>query len=276
MPTITRRRAMGWLSAATLELCADPLGLPVGFQIYPVREMIAKDFAGILRELAAAGYQAVEMCSPPGYERSGFASLVNMKASQVREIIQGAGLRCPSSHYQFRELKENLAERIAYAKELGQTQMILSTFGLPQSATMDDWRRAAEELNPIGAETLKAGLQLGFHNHAGEFKELDGVLVYDELMRRFDPKLVKMQFQVSVLSLGFEAATYFTKYPGRFCSIHLQDMSSDKRTVAIGKGVVDWKKLFTAAKTAGVKNYFVEVNLDALKASCPYLHELKV
>ena len=95
-------------------------------------------------------------------------------------------------------------------------------------------------------------------------------------MKEFDPKLVKMQFQVSVISLGYEAATYMTKYPGRFCSLHLQDWSpSEKKQVAVGQGSVDWKKLFAAAKTGGVKNYFVEMNLDAMKASVPYLHSLK-
>jgi sugar phosphate isomerase/epimerase len=142
---------------------------------------------------------------------------------------------------------------------------------------MDDWRRAADELNKIGAEIQKAGLQTGFHNHDFEFKQFDGVLVYDELMNRLDPKLIKMQFQVAVISLGYEAATFFTKYPGRFISAHLADWSSaDKKTVAVGKGVVDWKKLFAAAKTGGVKNYFVEVDQDEMKSSYPYLHNLKV
>jgi len=271
------RTAAGFLSAGALELGANPLGLPIGFQVYPVRELIAKDFGGTLKQLAAVGYRNCEMCSPPGYERSGFASLVKMKASEIRRIINDAGLRCESSHYQFRELKESLEDRISYAKELGLTQMIISTFSLRPEATMDDWRRAADEANQIGSETRKAGLQLGFHNHAFEFKEIDGVLIYDELMRRLDPSLVKMQFQVSVISLGYEAATFFTKYPGRFLSLHLQDWSpTEKRLVAVGKGVVDWKKLFAAAKTGGVKNYFVEVSLDALQASCPYLQDLKV
>jgi sugar phosphate isomerase/epimerase len=280
MQRISRRHFLGGSAAGiagALELGANPLGMPVGFQVYPVSKQIANDFAGTLKELAAIGYRDVEMCSPPGYEKSGFASLAKMKASEIRRIITGAGLRCVSSHYQFRELKENLDDRIAYAKELGLKQMILSTFGLRPEATMDDWRRAADELNKIGEKTRKTGLQLGFHNHNFEFKEIGGVLIYDELMRRLDPKLVKMQFQVAVISIGFEAVTYLTKYPGRFCSLHLADWSAaDKKSVPVGKGVVDWKKLFAAAKKGGVKNYYVEVNMDALKASYPYLHDLKV
>jgi sugar phosphate isomerase/epimerase len=267
----------GYLSLETPHLMADPLGLPIGFQVFPVREMLGKDFAGTLRQLAAVGYRTVEMCSPPSYADYGFAPLASLKASEMRRIIQDAGLRCESCHYQFNELKQQLAPRIAFAKELGLKQMILSTFGLRREATMDDWRRAADELNKIGAEIQKAGLQTGFHNHDFEFKQINGVLVYDELMSRLDPKLIKMQFQVAVISLGYEAATFFTKYPGRFISAHLADWSSaGKKTVAVGKGVVDWKKLFASAKTGGVKNYFVEVDLDEMKSSCPYLHELKV
>lgn len=104
------------------------------------------------------------------------------------------------------------------------------------------------------------------------------MLIYDELLKTFDPKLVKLQFQVAVISLGYEAATYLTKYPGRYISLHLADWSSaDKKNVPVGKGVVDWPKLFAAAKTCGVKNYYVEVNdLESTKASYPYLHALKV
>jgi sugar phosphate isomerase/epimerase len=267
----------GYLSLETPQLRADPLGLPIGFQVFPVREMLGKDFPGTLRQLAAVGYRTVEMCSPPSYANYGFAPLANLKASEMRQIIQDAGLHCESCHYQFSELKQHLEERIAFAKGLGLEQMILSTFGLGRDATMDDWKRAAGELNTIGAEIQKAGLQAGFHNHDFEFKQFDGVLVYDELMNRLDPKLIKMQFQVAVISLGYEAATFFTKYPGRFISAHLADWSSaDKKTAAVGQGVVDWKKLFAAAKTGGIKNYFVEVDLDDMKASYPYLHDLKV
>jgi sugar phosphate isomerase/epimerase len=267
----------GYLSLETPELGADPLGLPAGFQVFPVREMLGKDFPGTLRQLAAVGYRTVEMCSPPSYANYGFAPLANLKASEMRQIIQDVGLLCESCHYQFSELKQHLEERIAFAKDLGLTQMILSTFGLGRDATMDDWRRAAGELNTIGAEIQRAGLQAGFHNHDFEFKQFDGVLVYDELMSRLDPKLIKMQFQVAVISLGYQAATFFTKYPGRFISAHLADWSStNKKTVAVGQGVVDWKKLFAAAKTGGIKNYFVEVNLEEMKASYPYLHDLKV
>jgi sugar phosphate isomerase/epimerase len=271
---ISRRELLA-CAAATVTLRSAPLGLPMGCQTYPVREALAKDFDGTLRELAAAGYQTIEMCSPPGYVNSGYGPLANMSAIEMRKRIKAAGLTCESCHYTFRELKENLDERIIFAKELGLKQMIASSFGLRKEATMAEWVRAAQELNEIGAKTRRAGLQAGFHNHATEFQKIDGVLIYDKLLSELDPKLVKMQFQVSVISIGFEAATYMDQQPGRFVSLHLQDWSAvDKKQVPVGQGVVDWKKLFASAKKAGVKNYYVEMNMDALKASSPYLRNL--
>jgi sugar phosphate isomerase/epimerase len=274
--SVSRRQFLGAAPAALAAaraLRADPLGMPIGCQTWPVRAALAKDFEGTLRELAAIGYRAIEMCSPPSY--ADFRPLAGLSAAQMRHTIEGAGLRCESCHYNFRELKENLDERMAFAKELGLKQMVLSSFGLPASASLSDYKQAAGELNRIGERTQKAGFQLGYHNHNNEFKELEGVLIYDELMRQFDAKLVKMQFQVAVISLGYEAATYLKKYPGRFLSLHLADYSTaDKAAVAVGSGVVDWKKLFAAAKTSGVKNYFVEMDLKEMKASYAYLHKL--
>jgi sugar phosphate isomerase/epimerase len=287
MSLMTRRHflgtgALGLAAFSTMvpglgECQANPLGLPIGFQVYPVRDLLAKDFAGTLRQMAALGYQAVEMCSPPGYVSSGFEPLVKMKAGEMRRIIEDAGLRCESCHYSFQELKESLDERMSFAQELGLKQMIASGFWLKAEAKMADWIQACKELNQFGERTRKAGLQLGFHNHHFEFKEIDGVLIYDELMRHLDPNLIKMQFQVAVISIGYQAVTYFKKYPGRFISLHLADWSAtEKKSVPIGQGVVDWKNLFASAREAGVKNYFVEMNLPTLKPSCEFLRELKV
>ncbi len=266
--------AAGALTAATDRASALPLGMPVGFQLYSVREKAARDFPGTLRELAASGYRSVELCSFAGY--GDFKPLATMKAGEAKALIRSAGMRCESCHYTPAEMRNHLDERIAYARELGLKYMVLSSFGLKPEATLDDWRRAADDLNPVGERVSKAGMQLGFHNHNNEFKEMDGVLIYDELMKRLDPRLVKMQFQCAVISIGFDPVTYLTQYPGRFCSLHLADWSKEeKKMVALGRGVVDWKKVFQAAKTAGVKNYFVEMSPELLKESSRYLQDLK-
>jgi sugar phosphate isomerase/epimerase len=103
------------------------------------------------------------------------------------------------------------------------------------------------------------------------------VLIYDHLMSVLDKNFVKMQFQVAVIDAGYDAVTYFGEYSGRFESMHLVDwLPAEEEQVPVGEGAIDWKRLFTAAKKAGVKNYFVEMSLDLMKASTKYLHALGV
>ena len=260
------------LTAAT---GAKALKKPLGFQVWTVKDQLIKDFAGTLKMMAGLGYESVEMCSPPGYASSGFGPLVSMKAREMRKIVEDAGLILESTHYGMGELRDNLSERMDFAAGSGQKQMICSSFWLPKGATMSDWMKAVDELNEIGAKTKKAGIQTGFHNHHMEFEKLDGVLIYDELLKRFDPDLVKMQFQVAVISIGYKAATYFNTYPGRFISAHLADWSAaENKQVPIGQGVVDWKELFAAAEKCGVKNYFVEMDPETFKDSAGYIHRI--
>jgi sugar phosphate isomerase/epimerase len=247
---------------------------PIGFQTYPIREMVVKDFPGTLKLMAGQGYQLVEMCSPQGYVTSGFGPLVNIKPAEMRHIIEDAGLHCPSCHFTFPELTDNLDERIEFANQLGLTQMICSTFWLPKTATLNDYLDSADKLNKSAEKIKKAGMQAGFHNHEFEFAKLDNQLIYDALMARFDPNLIKMQFQTEVINLGYKASTYFDKYPGRFISAHLSDWTADKKEVPIGQGIIDWKEFFTAAKTGGVQNFFVEMKFETLKDSATYIHNL--
>jgi sugar phosphate isomerase/epimerase len=247
---------------------------PIGFQTYPIRDLIGQDFPGTLKMMAGQGYQLVEMCSPQGYADSGFGPLVNMKPSEMRKVITDAGLNCPSCHFNFPELTDKPDERIEFARQLGLTQMICSTFWLPKTAGLNDYYAAADKLNKAAEKIKKAGMQAGFHNHEFEFHMLENQLIYDALMSRFDPDLVKMQFQTEVINLGYRASTYFNKYPGRFISSHLSDWTADKKEVPIGQGIIDWKEFFIAAKTGGVKNYFVEMKLDKLKDSAAYLHQI--
>lgn len=246
----------------------------IGFQSWAVKDMLGKDFAGTLKMMAGMGYKLIEMCSPKGYANLGFGAFVNMKTSDIRSTITDAGLNCPSCHFGSAELFDKLDESIEFSQQLGLTQMICSTFWLPKTATLNDYYSAADKLNKAGEKIKKAGMQAGFHNHDFEFKQLEGQLIYDALMSRFDADLVKMQFQTEVINLGYKASTYFNKYPGRFISAHLSDWTKDKKEVPVGQGVIDWKEFFAAAKTGGVKNFFVEMEFDKFKDSVAYIHSL--
>jgi len=248
--------------------------IPIGFQTFPIRDILAKDFSGTLKMMAGLGYKQTEMCSPKGYESIGYGPLVNIKPGDMKKMINDAGLTCISCHFGFGEFADKLDERIEWSQSLGLTQMICSTFWLPKTATLKDYQDNADKLNKAAEKIKKAGMQAGFHNHDFEFVQLDGQLIYDALMARFDPDLVKMQFQTQVITLGYKAADYFKKYPGRFISSHLSDWTTDKKEVPVGEGVIDWKEYFAAAKTAGVKNFFVEMALDKFKDSASYIQQL--
>jgi len=264
------------LSQLPTELFANAAvnDIPVGFQSWTIKDQLSKDFPGTLKSMSAQGYKLIEMCSPKGYATIGFGAFVDMKPADMRKIINDAGLTCPSCHFGSAELFDDVDGRIEWAQQLGLTQMICSTFWLPKTATLKDYQDAADKLNKSAEKIKKAGIQAGFHNHEFEFAMLDGQLIYDALMARFDPELVKMQFQTEVINLGYKAADYFKKYPGRFISSHLSDWTTDKKEVPVGQGVIDWKEFFAAAKTGGVKNFFVEMAPDKFKDSASYIAKL--
>jgi sugar phosphate isomerase/epimerase len=273
----TQTAALGLLSAGALRLHANPLNMPIGCQTWPVKEMIAKDFPGTIKQLADAGFQSIELCSPVGYAEYGFGGLAKYKGAELRKILTDAGVTCISSHFGIEELRKNQDDRIAWAKDVGLTQMLVPSLDAGNTPTMDDVKRAADEYNKMGEKAAKAGIQQGLHNEGFELSTVDGKRTYDILFGLLDPRLVKFQFQVSTISKGYDAAEYFTKYPGRFISMHVQGWDANtKKIVAVGEGSLDWKKIFTAAKTGGIQNYFVEMKLELMKASVPYLRSLQV
>ncbi|MDV3307544.1 MAG: sugar phosphate isomerase/epimerase [Cyclobacteriaceae bacterium] len=248
----------------------------IGFQSWIVREEIGKDLTGTLRKMGAMGYNSMELCSPQGYSKLGFGPLQDIPPATLKKMIKDAGFTCVSCHYGLGELRDHGQERIDYAKELGLTQMIIASPGLPKDATLDDWKRAADDANKIGELARKSGVVLGYHNHNFEFEKLDGQLIYDVLLDRLDPDLVKLQFQVWVIIAGYKAADYFNRYPGRYISAHLYDWSGKgEEMVPLGKGVVDWKEFFAAAEKNGVKNYFVEMGPPNLEESAKFLKAWK-
>lgn len=287
MPEIQRREflkaaartaaATSLLASSAFELHANPLGLPIGCQTWPVREGIAKDFPGTIKVLAAAGFQNIELCSPVGYDDSGFGGLAKYKGSELRKMLGDWGVSCISSHFGLAELRKDQAGRIAWAQDLGLQQMLVASLDGPKNPTMDDVKRAADEYNKFGEKAAAAGIRQGLHNEGFETSSVNGKRTYDMLIGLLDPQFVNFQFQVSTISDGFDAAEYFMKYPGRFFSMHVQGWSATTKKIApVGQDTLDWKKIFTAAKTGGLKNYFVEMNLDFMKASVPYLQKLQV
>jgi sugar phosphate isomerase/epimerase len=275
--------AAAFLSANSNQLAASPLGLPIGSQIYPLRSQL-KDFPAFVKMMAGIGVTRLELCSPNRLDTGEFRVLANGK--EVKKILADHGLKTESCHFSLGELRSSQQKSIEWAKEVGITQMITNSLGDgngDEHPTLDQVKHAADEYNSIAAMAGRAGIQQCLHNEGFELSRIDGKLTYDRLFDLLDPKLVKYQFQMSTISAGLVGADYFLKYPGRFVSMHVQDVDlkaplrdGRRPQVAVGEGSIDWVKTFRAAKTGGVKNYFVEQNWELTQKSVAFLKTLVV
>ena len=264
-----------------------PAGTPLGLQLFTVQAELDKDFDGTLRKVSTIGYKEVEA-----------AGFYGKTAKNFREAIESAGLTLPSCHYSMQELLENTEKKLAFAYELG-VRYIVCSFPfvanpgrfhadkyyqeLRIGMTPDDWKWNFERLNYFGEKVKRAGFQLAYHNHNHEFREMGGGLVYDELLRATDPTLVKMEMDVGwVACAGHDPVAYLEKYANRVELLHVKDIKAGPPDLSgdgtpsteLGRGTIDWKRLFDAAKRSAVKHYFVEQEepfvempvFDAIKA----------
>src|SRR5580698_308294 len=238
MPGVSRRELLALLAVAAPAMRANPLGLPIGSHSGLAR------MAGVCKDLASLGVGIIELCSPAYSE---FASLTD--ARQTRKIIEDHGLKCPSSHFSMNELRNKQPEMIAWAADIGMTQMGTASLGGQMQngvTTMDAVKKAADEYNKIGEAAAKAGIQQFLHDENFEMSKVDGRLTYEVLLELLDPKLVKMQFQMSAMPAVGDVVGYFNKYPGRFVSMHLQGVDTSvapgarQPQVAVGKDSLDW------------------------------------
>ena len=276
---------------------AYPLGLPLGLQLYSLRELLPKDFDGTLKAIAAAGYTEVEA-----------AGFYAMTAQDFKQSMTAAGLNCVSAHYPLNLLQPKLDSILEYAKELGLQYVVCSSPSLKdpshlkvspkdpgyheawvQAFTLDDWKWNAEQFNQIGARVKGYGMKFGYHNHVAEFRKLGKTVGYDVLLQQTDPELVTFEMDCGWVAVaGYSPAEYLTKYPTRISMLHVKEFDLKKGTehpqsTELGRGSIDYKPIFEAAKKAGhLTHYFVEQEefdippLEAIKVDAEYLNNLKL
>jgi sugar phosphate isomerase/epimerase len=237
---------------------AHTLKLPVGLELYSVREFMAKDLQSAVNQVHTAGYTAVEA-----------AGFYNRSAPDFRSAMDTAGLRCVSAHYTLALLQTQLDSIISYAKALGLEYIICSSSdGMHRDpnahgeATLDDWHWRIDQFNRIGATVRASGMSFGLHNHTPEFATIDGALVYDELMKLTDPKVVTLQMDCGwAYESGHSPAEFIARDPSRFELLHIKDMilvpgSKEPKLPVMGKGNIDYKPILRAA--THLKYYFIE------------------
>lgn len=264
-------------------LRANPFGMPIGLQLYTVRDQLEKDIPGTLRQVEAIGYREVEL-----YD------LYGKTAAEFARLLKEVKLAAPSSHYQTAQVRHGWEKHIEDAKTLGLKYMVHAIVHPEDRRSLDDYKRLVELFNRAGEQTHRAGIQFCYHNHNFEFKKYGKITAYDYLLHHLDPKLVKMEMDCFwVVHAGHDPVAFFRKYPGRFPLLHIKDLAPghppthtmDARVglfEPVGKGTIDWKRIFAAAPQGGMKHFFVEQDycrrppLEAIRISYEYLKNLKV
>jgi len=257
---MNRRAFLGTLAAAavasrfTLAASAHRIER-IGLELYTVRGALGKDFEGTLASVAKIGYKEVEFAGM-------FAKLPDFTPDpkHALEVLKANGLTAPAAHVPYTALSaENWPKVIAASEIVGHKYIVNPSIDRELAKTADGWKKAAETFNHAGKESLRSGIQLGYHNHVEEFKPVDGKLPYDILLSECDPKLVKMEMDLGwAHKAGADPLAYFAKYPGRFPLVHVKDFDKDGDMTEVGKGVIDWKAIFAKADLGGIKHYFVE------------------
>ena len=261
----------------------------IGLQLYTVRSEMPKDFEGTIAKVSSTGYKEVE-----------FAGYYKHTPKEVRAILEKDGLSAPSTHIPYPDVENKWPETLEEAHEIGHKYIVCPWIDEKQR-NADGWKRAAELFNKAGEASQKAGIQFAYHNHSFEFAPVEGLggkLAYDYLLEQTDPKFVKMEMDLCWISVaGKDPLSYFAKYPGRFPMVHVKDYVNDPNATSsyagatgsvafkgrledVGKGTIDFKRIFEASDKGGIKHYFVE-NDDAkqpfedIKISYDYLEGMR-
>jgi sugar phosphate isomerase/epimerase len=280
--------AMSGARSFAAEAGTGPLGRAIGLQLYTVRDVAAKDLTGTLAKLQTIGYREVETAG--FYGKSG---------KEMRKILADHGMTAPSAHSSMGDIQKDMQKLVDGAAEVGARYFICAFPSLPgnkplsapKDITLDDWKWNAEQLNKLGEVAKKAGLQAGYHNHNMEFRTFNGAIAFDHLLKLTDPKLVTIELDLGwVVTAGLDPAKFLKQYADRISLLHVKDVRKDAvttvdevkaQTTEVGRGKIDWNRVFAACDPQRLKHYFVEQenftgpSVDAVRASFEYLSTLK-
>jgi len=252
--TLTRRSFIA-LSAAlpwALKARAASSSIPVGLELYSVREELKRDPEGTVRAVAQMGYQCVEFYAP-------YFEWTETQAKQMRKLMNDLGIRCYSTHND-----ENYfdADKISKAQELNKIlgcKYMVQAWSDPKP-NADGWKMLADKLNMIADKIEPAGLKPGYHNHDAEWRPVDGVKPMEILAKNTKPS-VMLQLDVGTcIEAGSDPVAWIRSNPGRIHSLHLKEWSHDPAKgyhVLFGEGDAKWKDIFAAAESVGGVEYYL-------------------
>jgi sugar phosphate isomerase/epimerase len=269
--------------------------LPIGLQLYSVRDVLPTDFEGTLRKLAALGYQEVEA-----------AGFFGHSPADVKQMMASAGLRCVSAHYSLADLMKTTPQTIEYAQALGLRYLVCSSpwsanpdhlthypggawQGILHSMSLDDWQWSAEQFNRLGEQMHAAGIQFCYHNHTMEFQDHHGVTGYETLLTQTNPEHVKFELDCGwAIAAGQNPVELLHKHEGRIVMLHVKDMKpaapgtapAEHVATELGLGTINYRPILETAFHTGIRHMFVEQEgfdkplWEALKIDYDYLNRI--
>jgi sugar phosphate isomerase/epimerase len=259
LSTFSRRTFLAYSTILPWALQVRAAGsIPVGLELYSVRDELKKDPQGTIRAVAKMGYQGVEFYAP-------YFAWSERQTKEMRKLLDDLGIECLSTHNDSASFsKENLLKARDYNLILGSKYVVMAS-AQPQPG-IDGWKEVADTLNSAAEQLEPAGLEPGYHNHQLEFTPAADLPMNArpiEIIAKNTKPTVMLQLDVGTcLEAGSDPAAWIRANPGRIRSLHCKDWSSDSSqgyAVLFGEGVADWKSIFAAAESVGgVEYYLVE------------------
>ncbi len=221
-----------------------PKKIPVGVQLWCVRKEAEKDFAGTVAAITKMGYQGVE-----------FAGFYDLKAADIRKILDDNGLKCCGSHTQYPTIQpDKLQATIDFNKTIGNKYLIIPYLDPKTHATKQAWIDEAKFFNDLAEKVKAHGMLVGYHNHTHEFKPIDGELPWDIFAQNTSKDVI---LQLDTGNCGVDPIPYLEKYPGRAVTVHLKERSATNPAALVGEGDIDFKRVLEFCETKGGTEWYI-------------------
>jgi sugar phosphate isomerase/epimerase len=225
------------------------MSIPIGLQLYAVRDECARDLPGTLSAVAEMGYAAVEFAGYYGYT-----------APSLRALLDERGLKCCGTHTQLDLLLgDELQRTIDFNLALASPYVIVPSLPAERRQSRAAWLDSARLLSELAEQMRPHGLRVGYHNHRREFEPLDGAMPWDLIFGTADPSLVMQLDMGHALEAGADPVAVLHRYPGRAATVHLAEHSARDPLALLGEGDVPWRAVLAAcAGVGGTQWYIVE------------------
>jgi sugar phosphate isomerase/epimerase len=238
-------------TAAMPALAADAKKkIPIGVQLYSVRNDCAKDLPGTLNAVGKIGYKAVE-----------FAGYYGRDAKTLRKLLDDAGLKCCGTHIALDTLLgDQLPKTIEFNRTIGNINLIVPSLPEKYRRTKEDWHKAADIFSDVSDKVRPHGMRVGYHNHNVEFKDLGGGETGFDAFFGHAKKEVRVQYDIgNAAEVGADPRVYLAKFPGRVVSVHVKPHSKANRNALIGQDEMPWPEIFRLCENvSGVEWYIIE------------------